>query len=253
MTLLRLERVTAGYDGAPAIRDLDLTVETGETVALLGPNGAGKTTTLRTISGFIRPMGGRVGLDDRDTRGTAPHRLARAGISHALEGHGVFSGLTTGEHFRLGRRGQRLDTERAREHFPALVPLWERRAGLLSGGEQQMLALALALARRPRLLLIDELSLGLAPAIVQRLLPVVRRYAADIGAGVLLVEQNPHLALEMADRAYVLVHGRVVNHGPADAMRRDPELLVGSYLGAAPEPSAPRQTDAERHSTRRDT
>jgi branched-chain amino acid transport system ATP-binding protein len=143
----------------------------------------------------------------------------------------VFFGLTVAEHFRLGHRGERLDADAAYEYFPALSELRDRRCGLLSGGEQQMLAVARALARRPRLLLLDELSLGLAPLIVERLLPVVRKYATDTGCGVLLVEQHIQLALAIADRGYVLSHGEIALHDRADALRRNRELLMASYFG----------------------
>ena len=229
--VLAIEGLAAGYDGAPVVRDLDLTVGAGEVVALLGPNGAGKTTTLKAISGIVRPLGGRIAYAGADTRGVAPERLARRGVAHVPEGRGLFFGLTVAEHFRLGHRGERLDAEQAYEYFPALGELRSRRAGLLSGGEQQMLALARALVRRPRLLLLDELSLGLAPVIVERLLPVVRQYAVDSGCAVLLVEQHVQLALEIADRGYVLSHGEVVLERSAKDLRADEQLLVASYLG----------------------
>jgi ABC-type branched-subunit amino acid transport system ATPase component len=229
--VLTLERLTAGYDGAPVIRELELEVAAGEVVALLGANGAGKTTTLRAVSGLLRPLAGRVLFDGEDAAGMSPERRARRGIAHVPEGRGLFFGLTVAEHFRLGHRGERLDSARAFEYFPALEPLQERPVGLLSGGEQQMLAVARALARRPRLLLLDELSLGLAPVVVERLLPVVRRYAAESDCAVLLVEQHVELALEIADRGYVLSHGEVVLHRPAAALRADERLLVASYLG----------------------
>jgi branched-chain amino acid transport system ATP-binding protein len=231
VTVLSLERLTAGYDGAPVIRDVELEVAAGEVVALLGANGAGKTTTLRAVSGLVRPLDGRVSFDGRDLAGVSPELRARGGIAHVPEGRGLFFGLTVAEHFRLGHRGERLDAARAYEHFPALEPLQGRPVGLLSGGEQQMLAVARALARRPRLLLLDELSLGLAPVVVERLLPVVRRYAQESGCAVLVVEQHVELALEIADRGYVLSHGDVVLHRPAAALRADEQLLVASYLG----------------------
>jgi branched-chain amino acid transport system ATP-binding protein len=230
-TLLALEHLTAGYDQAAVIRNVDLTVGAGEVVGLLGANGAGKTTTLRAISGLVRPMGGRVIYEGRDlTRDSASAR-ARQGIAHVPEGRGLFFGLTVAEHFRLGHRGEQLDDATAYEYFPALRELRTRRTGLLSGGEQQMLAVGRALARRPKLLLLDELSLGLAPVIVERLLPIVRRYAQDSSCAVLLVEQHIHLALEVADRGYVLSHGEVALHDRAQALRANRQLLITSYLG----------------------
>jgi branched-chain amino acid transport system ATP-binding protein len=172
-----------------------------------------------------------VSFDGRDLAGVSPELRARGGIAHVPEGRGLFFGLTVAEHFRLGHRGERLDAGRAYEYVPALEPLQGRPVGLLSGGEQQMLAVARALARRPRLLLLDELSLGLAPVVVERLLPVVRRYAQESGCAVLVVEQHVELALEIADRGYVLSHGEVVLHRPAAALRADEQLLVASYLG----------------------
>jgi branched-chain amino acid transport system ATP-binding protein len=149
------------------------------------------------------------------------------------EGRGVFFGLTVAEHLRLGYRGETIDPTVVYDYFPALRKLRDRPAGLLSGGEQQMLAVARNLARRPGLLLLDELSLGLAPVLVERLLPVVREYSSEHGCGVLLVEQHVPLALEIADRCYVLSHGDVVLHEPAARVREDRELLVASYLGDA--------------------
>ena len=239
-TVLALEGLTAGYDQAAVIRDLDLTVGAGEVVALLGANGAGKTTTLRVISGLVRPMQGRVAFAGDDLARVSPTRRAQLGIAHVPEGRGIFFGLTVAEHFRLGHRGEQLDEKAAYDYFPALEALRARRVGLLSGGEQQMLAVARGLARRPRLLLLDELSLGLAPMIVERLLPVVRRYAEESGCAVLLVEQHVQLALEVADRGYVLSHGEIVLHKSAHELRADRGLLVASYLGERARPQPPR-------------
>ncbi len=229
--VLALEGLTAGYDGAAAIRELDLEVRAGEVVALLGANGAGKTTTLRAVSGLIKPMAGRVVFAGDDVNRTAPSARARLGIAHVPEGRGLFFGLTVAEHFRVAVRGETLDVDLAYEYFPKLRELQRRRVGLLSGGEQQMLAVARALARQPKLLLLDELSLGLAPVIVEWLLPVVRQFALDRGSAVLLVEQHVHLALEVADRGYVLSHGEIVLSNDAGRLRDDRQLLIASYLG----------------------
>ncbi len=233
--VLVIESLSAGYDQAAVIRDVDLSVGPGEVVALLGPNGAGKTTTLRAISGIVKPMSGRIVLDGLDLAHSSPSSRSRLGIAHVPEGRGLFFGLTVAEHFRVGPRREHLDETAAYEYFPNLRDLQRRRAGLLSGGEQQMLAVARALARRPKLLLLDELSLGLAPVIVERLLPVVREFAKTSGCAVLLVEQHVHLALEVADRGYVLAHGEIVLENDAEQLRGDRQLLVASYLGEQPQ------------------
>jgi branched-chain amino acid transport system ATP-binding protein len=229
--VLSLEGLTAGYDHAAVIRDVDLTVSTGKVVALLGANGAGKTTTLRAISGLVKPMAGRILLAGDDLARLSPSARARLGIAHVPEGRGLFFGLTVADHFRASPRGERPDESIAYEYFPKLAELRGRRVGLLSGGEQQMLAVGRALARKPRLLLLDELSLGLAPLIVEWLLPVVRQFAQERECAVLLVEQHVHLALEVADRGYVLSHGQIVLENDAEHLRANRQLLIASYLG----------------------
>jgi branched-chain amino acid transport system ATP-binding protein len=235
-TVLAVDGLSAGYAGAEVIRNISITVGSGEVVALFGPNGAGKTTTLRAISGIIRPSRGTITFNGADLSRQSPTLRARAGIAHVPEGRGIFYSLTVAEHFRLGYRGEHIDPAIVFEYFPALEPLKDRRAGLLSGGEQQMLAVGRALGRRPKLLLLDELSLGLAPLLVERLLPVVRTYARDSGCAVLLVEQHVQLATEIADRCYVLSHGDIVLHETGERLMKDPSLLVASYVGQhAPE------------------
>jgi branched-chain amino acid transport system ATP-binding protein len=226
--VLEVNNLSVAYDRSPVVRELTLTVRSGEVVALLGANGAGKTTTLRAISGLLRHAPGTVKVSGSDLSGVAPSARARLGIAHVPSDRGLFFGLTVAEHFRLDGQGE-LDA--ALDHFPALRPLKDRKAGLMSGGEQQMLAISRALARKPRLLMLDEMSLGLAPVIVGRLLPVVREYATSTGTGVLLVEQHVHMALKIADRGYVLSHGELAASGTAEELSRNSALLAASYLG----------------------
>lgn len=231
--MLELESVSAGYMGANVIRNVSIQVRAGQVVALLGPNGAGKTTTLRTISGLIPCSGGRILYEGQDVAQMSPQRRARRGIVMVSDHRGIFKGLTVAEHLRLKYPKQDLDSSRAYEYFPALEELKNRRAGLLSGGEQQMLGIARALVRRPRVLMLDEMSLGLAPVMVERLLPVIRQVAEDLDTAVLMVEQHVYLALEVADYAYVLAHGDGVLQGEAQTLSADTELIQRSYLGAS--------------------
>jgi branched-chain amino acid transport system ATP-binding protein len=211
------------------VRGLDLHVDDGEVVALLGPNGAGKTTTLLSAGGLLPLIDGDIRVFGRSVRGRRSHHIARDGVAFVPEDRGLFFGLTVRENLRLcSRKG---DQRAVFEYFPALESLVDRRAGLLSGGEQQMLAVGRALLMEPKLLIVDEMSLGLAPVVVQALLPVLRRIADDRGCGVLLVEQHVQIALEVAERAYVLAHGDLVLEGPAARLRADRDLLESSYLG----------------------
>jgi branched-chain amino acid transport system ATP-binding protein len=246
---LVVRELSAGYRGVPVVRGLNLEVRPGEVVALLGPNGAGKTTTLETIAGLNHPISGSVELSGEKIGGTPAYLLAGRGLALVPEGRALFPGLTVREHLRLaggrggrgargGRDGRGGQSRRAGsredellEMLPELRKCLGRKAGLLSGGEQQMLAVGRALVTRPRLLLVDEMSLGLAPVIVDRLIPVLRRAADEMGSSVLFVEQHVALALEVADRAYVLTHGRIGLEGPAAELRERRELLAASYLG----------------------
>jgi branched-chain amino acid transport system ATP-binding protein len=222
----------AGYRGIPVVRELNLQVRPGEVVALLGPNGAGKTTTLETIAGLHRPIGGTVELSGRGVGGRPAHVLARDGLALVPEGRALFPGLTVREHLRLaGGRGAAGREGELLEMLPELRKCLGRKAGLLSGGEQQMLAVGRALVTRPGLLLVDEMSLGLAPVIVERLLPILRRVATDFGTSVLFVEQHVALALEISDRAYILSHGQISLEGSAAELGQRQELLAASYLG----------------------
>jgi branched-chain amino acid transport system ATP-binding protein len=231
MSLLEIDNLSTGYNGVPVVRGLNLRVEEGEVVALLGPNGAGKTTTLLTTSALVPILDGDIRVMGTSVNGRRPHLVAREGLAHVPEDRSLFFQLTVRENLKLGAAKGAANIDQALGYFPALEKLLDRKAGLLSGGEQQMLAMGRALTVNPKLLMVDEMSLGLAPIIVERLLPVLRQIANDTGAGVLLVEQHVHLALEVADRAYVLSHGHLALEGDAAHLRANQELLQSSYLG----------------------
>jgi ABC-type branched-subunit amino acid transport system ATPase component len=221
---VHLDHLTAGYGGTPAIHDIDIRVEAGQIVSLLGANGAGKTTTLLTIAGEIAPMNGTATILGDAKRRALDHR-ARHGLGFLTEERCVFMNLTGRENLSLGRG----TVAAALAYFPELEEHLGKKAGLMSGGQQQMLALGRVLAGDPEVLLADELSLGLAPLIVQRLLKVLRQ-AADRGVAVILVEQHVRHALEIADHAYVLRRGRIVLEGPATDLRGSAEDIARHYL-----------------------
>lgn len=232
MTPPRLEvsGLTAGYGGPAVVRDLDLTVEAGRITCLLGANGAGKSTTLGAITGIVRSTSGTVRLDGVELTTGKAHRVARAGLALVPEDRALFPSLTVAEHLRLaGGRGA--GAADAIEWFPALAPLMRERVGVLSGGEQQMVAIARALVGRPRVLLVDEMSLGLAPLVVRSLLDTVAELARSTDCAVLLVEQHVSLAIGVADHAYVLSRGRLTFDGPAADLDADRDLLLAAYLG----------------------
>jgi branched-chain amino acid transport system ATP-binding protein len=233
VTLLELDRVEARYGPVQALRGVSLTVGEGEIVAVLGANGAGKTTTLRAISGTVS-RSGTIEVAGKQLKG-GPESAARSGIAHVPEGRGTFVDLTVNENLRLGaytRRDRQVkaDITRVAQYFPWMADRGGQRAGTLSGGEQQMLALGRALMSRPRLLLLDEPSLGLAPMVVREFFRIVRELNEGEGLTVLVVEQDARIALSSSSRAYVLEVGRVALSGTSDALRDD-ESVRRSYLG----------------------
>jgi len=231
--LLELEDVTARYGPVQALHGISLQVEEGQIVAVLGANGAGKTTTLRAVSGSVR-RDGVLRFDGRPLRHRGPDAVARLGIAHVPEGRGTFAELSVTENLRLGayvRRGSgRDDVTRVQEYFPWIEERRHQQAGTLSGGEQQMLALARAFMQRPRLLLLDEPSLGLAPLLVTEIFRIIKEMNEREGLTVLVVEQNAHIALQLAQTAYVLEVGRVALSGPSSELQEH-ESIRRSYLG----------------------
>ncbi|MEV6970775.1 ABC transporter ATP-binding protein [Hamadaea sp. NPDC051192] len=236
MTLLQVEGLVVGYGAAPVLHDVDLTVPPATIVTVLGANGAGKTTLLRTLSGLLRPAGGTIRFDGGSLAGVPVERVVRLGLAHVPEGRGVVAELTVEENLRLGgvwradRRDARLAQDEVYELFPALAARRRHAGHQLSGGERQMLALGRALVARPRLLLLDEPSLGLAPRITAQIMALLRRLCDETGLAVLLVEQNVRSALSVADQGVVLSLGRVVAAADA-AQLRDDAGLRHAYLG----------------------
>ncbi len=231
--LLELEGVTARYGPVQALHGVSLAVAEGEIAAVLGANGAGKTTTLRAVSGMVR-RDGAITFAGRTLGGAGPSQTARLGIAHVPEGRGTFAELTVWENLRLGayvRRGSmKGDVDRVLQYFPWLSERRSQQAGTLSGGEQQMLALARAFMQRPRLLLLDEPSLGLAPLLVTEIFRIIRELNENEGLTVLVVEQNAHIALQLAKTAFVLEVGRVALAGPSEELQQH-ESIRRSYLG----------------------
>lgn len=233
--VLDVRRLELAYGKVLAVKGIDLTVSDGEVVCLIGANGAGKTTTLRGLSGLLRPRGGEILFEGTSVTRIAPHRLARLGVLHVPEGRQVFAQMTVEANLRMGgylvaaqdKRRRLLDEVLAL--FPRLAERLTQPAGLLSGGEQQMLAMGRALMADPRLLLLDEPSMGLAPLLVEEIFRLIRQLKAE-GRTILLVEQNARLALEVADRAYVLASGRIELEGESARVANDPSVLR-AYLG----------------------
>jgi branched-chain amino acid transport system ATP-binding protein len=235
VSLLALERLEVAYGGIRAVKGIDLEVQAGEMVCLIGANGAGKSTTLRAVTGLVRAAAGRIRYDGRDILALRPHEIARSGLAMVPEGRGVFAQLTIEENLGMGayarsdKAGVKADLQHAFELFPRLAERRKQIAGTLSGGEQQMLAIARALMSRPKLLLLDEPSMGLAPLMVEKIFEVIRAIAAE-GVTLLLVEQNARLALEVSHRGYVLEGGLVTITGPARSLLDDPRVRE-AYLG----------------------
>ena len=233
--MLALNDLQCNYGKVAAVRGLSLEVKRGELVSLIGANGAGKTTALRAISGIVRAVGGRIEFEGEDITRASPRRVLEMGIAHCPEGRRVFPYMSVRENLEMGcflrsdRAGIASDFERIFERFPVLAERREQAAGTLSGGEQQMLAISRALMSRPKLVLFDEPSLGLAPNIVERTFEIIRQIRAD-GVTVVMVEQNAAAALELSDRAYVMEQGAVALTGTGESLSHDPHVQR-AYLG----------------------
>ena len=233
--MLEVHGLRAFYGQNEALHGIDFALAEGGIVALLGANGAGKTTTLRALSGIVRAAG-EIRFDGETITGRATEDIVRLGIAHVPEGRGTFVRMTVEENLQLGAMARRDRAQIARDakevyaHFPRLKERHRQQAGTLSGGEQQMLAVGRALMLRPRLMLLDEPSFGLAPLIVEELFEILSRLNLELGVGMLIVEQNAELALDLAEHAYLLETGRIVMSGPSSEIRRD-EAVQRAYLG----------------------
>jgi len=234
--MLELDNLMVAYGAVRAVKGISLAVAPGQIAALIGANGSGKTTTLRTISGIIKPSGGRIRFDGRDITAWPPHQIVAAGISQAPEGRMIFANLTARENLAMGAYLRRDTAEIARDMeyvfamFPKLKERIDQPGGKLSGGEQQMLAIARALLARPRLLLLDEPSLGIAPILVRTIFEKIVEINRELGTTILLVEQNARMALSVANYAYVLETGEIRLHGPAAEIAKNDEVRQ-AYLG----------------------
>ena len=235
MALLEVENIHSFYGNIQALRGISLSVEEGEVVTLIGSNGAGKTTTLRSIHGVLRPREGKIIFDGEEIQGLPAHDMIGRGIAQSPEGRKIFRRMSVLENLEMGayhrndRSGIRDDMDRVYELFPRLKERTRQEAGTMSGGEQQMLAIGRALMSRPKLLLLDEPSMGLAPVLVERIFDIIKEINAQ-GTTILLVEQNANVALEIATRGYVMETGSIVNSAPADKLREDPKVRE-AYLG----------------------
>lgn len=235
--MLELKNVTTAYDQIVALKSVSLAVPDGKVTCLLGANGAGKSTLINTISGLLKPKAGEVLFEGRNIAGTKASKIAGLGIVQVPEGRGIFQQMTVeenllmGGHLRADSRGVQRDVQRYFERFPRLAERRTQKAGVMSGGEQQMLAIARALMAKPRLLLLDEPSMGLAPIMVQDVFKAIREIASD-NVTILLVEQNARLALEISDRAYVLQNGEIAVSGTARELMES-DTIKDAYLGAA--------------------
>lgn len=233
------EHLTVGYGSVSVARDVTLSIAPSEVLAILGPNGAGKTSLILTLAGVLSPLGGTMTLAGEPVKGGSARRLNKAGVVLVPDSRALFTTMTTRENLEIAAKPHGMQITEAFDMFPVLAPRAKVRAGMLSGGEQQMLAVARALVQGPRVLIVDEMSMGLAPIIVEQLMPKLREVADTTGAAVVLVEQHVQLALDTADQALVLVHGEVTLQGSAAELRTDPNRLEAAYLGSVIDRSSP--------------